>query len=108
MASQFASSMRGFFSRAAEKAKEVKNSEVMNSTLTNMKDGMQNVGNSEFMQGIKETVGEIASDVRDTHKIVSDLRNEYDQKMDLDQYLQKEEDRLKKEEEEQALAEAEA
>lgn len=76
--------MRGFFSRAAEKAKEVKNSDAMNSTLTNVKDGMSNASKSEFIQGLKETVGEIANDVRDTTKIVKELSSEYDTKMNLD------------------------
>ena len=41
--------MRGFFSRAAEKAKEVKNSEVVNSTYSNVKSGMSSAANSEFV-----------------------------------------------------------
>ena len=77
-ASQFASSMRGFFSKAAEKAKEVKNSEVMSSTFTNVKDGVTTAANSEFVQGIKETVVEIAADVRDTKHMVTEMRAEYD------------------------------
>ena len=78
MASQIASSMRGFFSKAAEKAKEVKTSEVMSSTFTNVKEGMAAAANSEFVQGIKETAAELAADARDTKQLVTDLRAEYD------------------------------
>ena len=63
---------------------------------------------SEFMIGIKETVNEVAADVRSTKQMVNELRAEYDTKLNLDQYLQKEEERQRKEQEALAQAEEEA
>lgn len=107
MASSLATSISGFFSKAAEKAKEVKNSDVMSTTLNNVKDGVNTAVNSDFVQGLKDTVVDIAQDVKETKSIVTSIStSEYDSKMNLDQFLQMEDDRLKKEQ--AALAEAEA
>jgi len=107
MASSLATSISGFFSKAAEKAKEVKNSDVMSTTLNNVKDGVNTAVNSDFVQGLKDTVVDIAQDVQETKSIVTSIgTSEYDSKMNLDQFLQMEDDRLKKEQ--AALAEAEA
>ena len=66
MASSLATSISGFFSKAAEKAKEVKNSDVMSTTLNNVKDGVNTAVNSDFVQGLKDTVVDIAQDVQET------------------------------------------